>query len=63
MTGTFATSHDPECDAVYWDKPVKESCPKCVFPVVLDKTMKKDGTVRHCQNDDSDYKMAVDTQA
>jgi ssDNA-binding Zn-finger/Zn-ribbon topoisomerase 1 len=38
---------------------VKESCPKCSFPFVLEKTTKKDGTVRYCNNEDCDYKMAV----
>jgi DNA topoisomerase-1 len=50
----------PKCDAVYWDKPVKESCPKCSTPFLLEKTSNKDGTVRYCQNEDCDYKMAVD---
>lgn len=50
----------PKCDGVFWDKPVKESCPKCSAPFLLDKTTKKDGTVRYCQNEECDYKMAVD---
>jgi len=50
----------PKCDIVYWDKPVKETCPKCSMPFLLEKTTKKDGTVRYCQNEDCDYKMAVD---
>jgi ssDNA-binding Zn-finger/Zn-ribbon topoisomerase 1 len=47
-------------DGVYWDKPVKESCPKCSMRFLLEKTTKKDGTIRYCQNKDCDYKMAVD---
>jgi hypothetical protein len=31
-----------------------------VMPFVLEKTMKKDGTGRYCQNEECDYKMAVD---
>ncbi len=50
----------PKCDAVYWDKPVKETCPKCSMPFLLEKTTKKDGTVRYCQNEGCDYKMAVE---
>ncbi len=49
----------PKCDVVFWDKPVDESCPKCKAPFLLEKTTKKDGTVRYCQNEDCDYKMAV----
>jgi hypothetical protein len=29
---------------------------------VFEKTTKKDGTIRYCQNEDCDYKMAVDNQ-
>jgi DNA topoisomerase I len=49
----------PKCDVVYWDKPVSEACPKCSAPQLLEKTTKKDGTVRYCKNEDCDYKMAV----
>ncbi len=62
MMETFATSNDLKCDAVYLDKPVKESCPQSAFPFVLETTTKKDGTVRYCQTDDCGYKMTVDTQ-
>ncbi len=31
--------------------------PECI---VLEKTTKKDGTIRYCQNEECDYKMAVD---
>jgi DNA topoisomerase-1 len=57
----YGCANYPKCDAVYWDKPVKESCPTCSFPFLLEKTTKKDGTIRYCQKDDCDYKMAVDT--
>ena len=49
----------PKCDAVYWDKPVTEPCPQCSAPFLLQKTTKKDGTVRYCQNDGCGYKIAV----
>ncbi|MGD9563586.1 MAG: type I DNA topoisomerase [Pyrinomonadaceae bacterium] len=49
----------PKCDVVYWDKPVEEACPKCKAPFLLEKTTKRDGTVRYCKNEDCDYKMTV----
>src|SRR5687767_10788034 len=49
----------PKCDVVYWDKPVTEACPQCKAPHLLEKTTKRDGTVRYCKNEDCDYKMAV----
>lgn len=49
----------PKCDVVYWDKPVEEACPQCSAPHLLEKTTKRDGTVRYCKNEDCGYKMAV----
>ncbi len=49
----------PKCDAVYWDKPVTQPCPQCSAPFLLQKTTKKDGTVRYCQNEGCGYKIAV----
>ncbi|HEY0430775.1 MAG TPA: type I DNA topoisomerase [Pyrinomonadaceae bacterium] len=45
----------PDCDRVYWDKPVAEACPKCQAPFLLEKTTKKQGTFRHCANEECDY--------
>ena len=45
----------PECDRVYWDKPVAEACPRCSAPFLLEKTTKKQGTFRHCANEDCGY--------
>ncbi|MBA3631943.1 MAG: type I DNA topoisomerase [Acidobacteria bacterium] len=55
----YGCSNYPKCDAVYWDKPVSEPCPKCSAPFVLEKTTKKDGTFRYCQNEACDYKLSV----
>jgi len=46
----------PECDRVYWDKPVAEACPKCSAPFLLEKTTKKQGTFRHCAVEDCGYR-------
>jgi DNA topoisomerase-1 len=54
----YGCSEYPKCDAVYWDKPVMESCPQCKAPFLLEKTTKK-GTTRHCANEDCDYKAEV----
>jgi DNA topoisomerase-1 len=45
----------PDCDRVYWDKPVLEECPNCKAPFLLEKTTKKQGTFRHCANEDCGY--------
>ena len=56
----YGCSNYPKCDEVYWDKPVMEPCPQCNAPYLLEKTTKRDGTVRYCKNEDCDYKMAVE---
>jgi DNA topoisomerase-1 len=55
----YGCTNYPKCDAVYWDKPVTEPCPKCNAPFLLEKTTKKEGTVRYCQNESCDYKIGV----
>ena len=56
----YGCTNYPKCDEVYWDKPIVEPCPKCAAPFVFEKTTKKDGTVRYCQNESCDYKIPVD---
>jgi DNA topoisomerase-1 len=45
----------PDCDRVYWDKPVAEACPNCDAPFLLEKTTKKQGMFRHCANEECGY--------
>ena len=45
----------PNCDAVYWNKPVLEPCPNCDAPFLLEKTTKKQGTFRYCANEECGY--------
>jgi DNA topoisomerase-1 len=45
----------PDCDRVYWDKPVAEACPNCNALFLLEKTTKKQGTFRHCANEECGY--------
>ena len=56
----YGCTNYPKCDEVYWDKPIVEPCPQCAAPFVFEKTTKKDGTVRYCQNESCDYKIPVD---
>lgn len=51
----YGCSQYPDCDAVYWSKPVIEPCPKCNAPFLLEKTTKKQGTFRYCANEDCGY--------
>ncbi len=51
----YGCSQYPNCDAVYWNKPVLEPCPKCNAPFLLEKTTKKQGTFRYCANEECGY--------
>ncbi|MFN2499677.1 MAG: type I DNA topoisomerase [Pyrinomonadaceae bacterium] len=52
----YGCSAYPDCDRVYWDKPVLEVCPKCNEPFLLEKTTKKQGTFRYCANTECGYR-------
>ena len=56
----YGCTNYPKCDEVYWDKPIVEPCPKCAAPFVFEKTTKKEGPIRYCQNESCDYKISVD---
>jgi DNA topoisomerase I len=55
----YGCTNYPKCDEVYWDKPIVEPCPQCAAPMVFEKTTKKEGTIRYCQTEGCDYKIAV----
>jgi DNA topoisomerase I len=53
----YGCSEYPNCDAVFWDKPVAEACPQCGKPFLLEKyNAKKEETVRYCSDESCDYK-------
>ncbi|MGB9181066.1 MAG: type I DNA topoisomerase [Pyrinomonadaceae bacterium] len=52
----YGCSEYPKCDVVFWDKPVAEPCPKCGAPFLLEKTTKKEGTVRICAKEGCGYR-------
>ncbi len=50
----------PKCDFVLWLRPIAESCPKCSAPYLLEKTTKKEGTFRFCNEESCDHKEPVE---
>jgi DNA topoisomerase-1 len=56
----YGCSEYPKCDVVFWDKPIAEPCPKCNAPFTLEKTTKKEGTVRTCAREGCDYRAEQD---
>jgi len=59
MMSAFGRADDPKSDVMYWAKPIANACPDCSSPILLEKTTKRDGTVRYCKNEDCGYKMSV----
>lgn len=45
----------PSCDFAAWDRPVKESCPRCDAPILLEKVTKKAGRMLRCHADGCDF--------
>jgi DNA topoisomerase-1 len=56
----YGCTNYPDCDFVVWQKPIPEECPRCTAPYVLEKTTKREGTVRYCNEDSCDYKEPVE---
>jgi DNA topoisomerase-1 len=56
----YGCTNYPDCDFVVWQKPIPEECPRCKAPYVLEKTTKREGTVRYCNEDSCDYKEPVE---
>jgi DNA topoisomerase-1 len=43
-----------------WGRPVKETCPQCQAPILVEKTTKKEGTVLACGNKDCGYQRKIE---
>jgi DNA topoisomerase-1 len=52
----------PACDFVVWNKPVSEQCPQCGAPYLLEKTTKREGLVRYCNDEACKYKTTVEAE-
>jgi DNA topoisomerase-1 len=56
----YGCSNYPKCDEVYWDKPLEEACPQCKAPMLFEKTTKKEGTFKYCNNDACGYRISAE---
>ncbi len=52
----------PDCDFVVWNKPVAEPCPQCGAPFLLEKSTKREGLVRYCNEESCNYKIPVEAE-
>src|SRR6185437_9995494 len=44
----YSCNRWPKCDFALWDKPIDKPCPKCGFPIVTEKTTKRQGLFQKC---------------
>ncbi|MFN2257889.1 MAG: type I DNA topoisomerase, partial [Desulfuromonadaceae bacterium] len=42
----YSCNRYPKCKYALWDKPLEQPCPTCGFPLTVEKTTKREGTVR-----------------
>ena len=56
----YGCTNYPSCEFVLWQRPVPEECPRCHAPFVLEKTTRKDGTFRYCNEKDCDFREPVE---
>ncbi len=55
----YSCNRYPKCKYALWDQPFKEPCPKCAFPLTVEKTTKRFGTVRKCPQEECDYSITL----
>lgn len=55
----YSCGRYPNCKFATWDRPVPEPCPLCQAPFVVEKTTKKEGTVRRCLTEGCSFREMV----
>jgi DNA topoisomerase-1 len=55
----YSCNRYPKCKYALWDQPFEEPCPKCAFPLTVEKTTKRNGTVRKCPQEECDYQITL----
>jgi len=51
----FSCNRYPQCKFALWDPPVEKTCPKCGFPLLVQKVYKKKGEFLKCPKEGCDY--------
>jgi DNA topoisomerase-1 len=52
----YGCSRYPDCNFLIWGKPLKESCPRCGSPIMMEKTSRKEGSFLVCPNKECGFK-------
>ncbi len=58
----FGCSEYPNCDFTSWYRPVAEPCPECGYPVLFEKSTKRDGTFIACTEEGCGYRRSPETE-
>ena len=53
----YSCNQYPKCTFALWDKPIAQPCPQCQYPILVEKTLKREGTFIKCPNKDCGYKV------
>jgi DNA topoisomerase-1 len=55
----YSCNRYPKCKYALWNPPLAKACPKCGFPILEEKTTKRQGTVHRCPREDCDYSLQI----
>ena len=55
----YSCNRYPQCKYALWDLPKAEPCPKCGFALTIEKTTKREGTVRKCPQETCDWSQTL----
>jgi DNA topoisomerase-1 len=55
----YSCNRYPQCKYALWDLPIAEPCPKCGYPVIVEKVTKRYGTFRKCPTESCDWKLEL----
>ena len=55
----YSCNRYPKCKYALWDLPLDRPCPECGFPVIVEKTTKRDGTFRKCPKEGCNWREVV----
>jgi DNA topoisomerase-1 len=59
----FGCSEYPNCDFTSWYRPVAEPCPECGYPVLFEKSTKREGTFIACTEEGCGYRRSPEAEA
>ena len=55
----YSCNRYPKCKFALWDKPLEKPCPKCAFPLTVEKVTKRYGTVHKCPQENCDWEETI----